>query len=197
MTDNGNSGMFSGEGLWGFILIFFILAIAGGAFSFGGNHGLTRTDLADSFNFNSIDNELRQIGNGIAQSNYSTSNELSHVAEAQAKCCCDMQKGLLENRYASERNTCNIINAVHADGEATRALINNNTVQDLRDRLEQSERRTMAAQFQLSQKAQTNNIVSELKPCARPAYITASPYAAYYPSNNGCGCGCGCGCGNF
>ena len=190
----GNDGIFGGEGMFGFILIFFILALAGGGFGnmFGGNNSVNRTDLADSFNFNSIDNELRQIGNGIAQSNFATSGEIRNLATAQAQCCCDTQKQLIENRYVGEKNTASVVNAIHADGEATRALINANTMQDLRDRLEQSQRETMAAQFQLSQVNQTSNIVNELKPCAKPAYITCSPYSAYYPSNTGCaGCGYG------
>lgn len=57
-------------------------------------------------------------------------------------------------------------------------------MQDLRDRLEQSEREKLAAQFQLSQQAQTANIVNELRPCAKPAYITCSPYVS---NCNGCG----------
>ena len=190
VTGGNSDGMFNGNGIWGFILIFFILALAGGGFGFGGNNNAaTQADIVNGFNFNTVDNELRQIGNGIAQSNYSLSNELSTFRMENARCCCDTQKQLLENRYLDERNTCNIINAVRADGEATRALINQNTMQELRDKLEQKEREKLATQFQLSQANQTSNIVNELRPCAKPAYITCSPYVS-----NGCG---GCICPQF
>ena len=192
VTSGNNGGMFSGNGVWGFILVFFILAIAGGGFGFG-NRGncATQADITNGFNFSTIDNNLRQNSNGIAQSNYSLSNELSTFRMENANCCCNTQKQIIENRYLDERNTCNIINAVHADGEATRALITQGTMQDLRDRLAESQRNTMVAQFQLSQINQTSNIVNDLRPCPKPSYITSSPYAVYYPipnCNNGCNC---------
>ncbi len=74
-------------------------------------------------------------------------------------------------------------NAIHAEGEATRALINANTMQELRDRLEAKDRELLTANFQLSQQAQTASIVGELRPCAKPAYITCSPYT----TANNCG----------
>ena len=52
-----------------------------------------------------------------------------------------------------------------------------------------------SAQFQLSQLSQTSNIVNQLMPVAKPAYITCSPYAAAFGTYNiGCGCNTGCGC---
>lgn len=70
-------------------------------------------------------------------------------------------------------------------------------MQDLRDRLEARDRELMTANFQLSQQAQSANIINELRPCSKPAYLTCSPYesnsfAAFNAYNNGCGCGCGC-----
>ena len=48
-----------------------------------------------------------------------------------------------------------------------------------------------SANFQISQQAQTNDIINNLMPVAKPAYITCSPYASAfgYPTNS-CGCGC-------
>lgn len=56
-----------------------------------------------------------------------------------------------------------------------------NTIQDLRDRLQDEK-------LANSQCAQNAYLVSQLQPVARPAYITASPYAA---QNVGCCSGCG------
>lgn len=99
-------------------------------------------------------------------------------------------------RYEAAKNTCDITTAIHAEGEATRALINANTMQDLRDRLEARDRELMTANFQLSQQAQTANLVDELRPCSRPAYITCSPYESannrFFGYGRDCGCGCGC-----
>ena len=57
--------------------------------------------------------------------------------------------------------------------------------QELRDRLADRDRELLTANFQLSQQAQSANIISTLQPTPKPAYITCSPYYAY---NNGCGC---------
>ena len=79
-------------------------------------------------------------------------------------------------RYEGAQNTCAITNAIHAEGEATRALINANTMQELRDKLEARDRDVMVRDFQLSQLSQTASLVGELRPIAKPAYITCSPY---------------------
>lgn len=90
-------------------------------------------------------------------------------------------------RYEGAQNTCAITNAIHAEGEATRALINANVMQELRDKLEARDRDILVRDFQLSQLAQTSSLIGELRPCAKPAYITCSPYT---PTSYGCGsCG--------
>ena len=50
-------------------------------------------------------------------------------------CCCDIKSMIMENRYLTERQSNSIINAVHAEGDATRALINANEMARLRDEL--------------------------------------------------------------
>ena len=54
--------------------------------------------------------------------------------------------------------------------------INANTIQELRDKLEARDRDIMVRDFQLSQLAQNQYLVNEIRPCAKPAYITCSPY---------------------
>lgn len=188
VTQGENSSGFGGGniGMLAFFL-FFLLAWGNGGFGLGGNSGtLTRADLTAGFNFNSVDNQLRSVGNGIAESTFAITNQLNAMQMQNANCCCETQKALIENRYDAERNACSIVDAIHKDGEATRALINANTMQDLRDRLEQSEREKLASQFQLSQQAQTANIVNELRPCAKPCYLTCSPYVSNTCNSYGC-----------
>ena len=43
-----------------------------------------------------------------------------------------------------------------------------------------------------TQQAQNATLINELRPCAKPAYITCSPYQASH--GFGCGNSCGCGC---
>ena len=106
---------------------------------------------------------------------------------AMKECCCETNRNIDAVRYENSKNTCEITTAIHNEGEQTRALIQANTIQNLRDRLEAKSQELQTANFQLSQQAQNATLINELRPCAKPAYITCSPYQA---RNFGCGCDC-------
>lgn len=119
----------------------------------------------------------------------------SQIAEnrfASQQCCCETNRNIDAVRAENYRNTCDITTAIHQEAEATRALINANTMQDLRDRLEARDRDLLSANFQLSQLSQTQSLVNELRPVSRPAYITCSPYQSAFGWNGNCGCGNSC-----
>lgn len=68
----------------------------------------------------------------------------SAVRDAQfaaQQCCCETNRNIDSVRYDAQKNTCDITTAIHAEGEATRALIQKNEMQNLRDRLQQMELR--------------------------------------------------------
>lgn len=109
---------------------------------------------------------------------------------ASQQCCCETQKAIAAVQAENYRNTCEITTALHAEGEATRALITQNTMQELRDRLADRDRDLQTANFHLSQQAQNATLISQLRPFPQPAYITASPYQSV---NGGC-CGYTNGC---
>lgn len=145
------------------------------------------------------------INSNIANSTYNTANNI-----------CNLRSEVLENRYANqlaesmtqrdillqttqlenqagmnalnnlakqEECCCRIENAIRADGEATRQLITQNTIQDLRDRLS-------AAKDVISDREQTDTLLSRLQPTPTPSYIVSSPYQSLInPNYNGCGCG--------
>lgn len=202
-NNDGMFGGFGGTGVWVFFL-FFLLAWGGNGFGFGGNAAtqgaITRAELYDGLNYNQLENGIRGIQNGLCDGFYAQNTTMlqgfnglnSAISEsrfAAQQCCCETNRNIDAVRYENAKNTCDIINAIHADGEATRAQMTQNTIQELRDQLQ-------AAQLQLGNVAQTQTLIDQLRPCARPAYITCSPYqAAGYPYNfNGCGCNNGCGC---
>lgn len=120
---------------------------------------------------------------------------------AQQSCCCETQKEIMQNRYdnalgnqSTQReimenryNTqlglqnlqarqdsccCDLKTAIHAEAEATRALITQNTVQELRDSLQ-------AAQLQLGNLSQTQTLLAAIDKVPQPAYITCSPYQSW------------------
>ena len=169
------------------------LALLGNGGIFGGGRNaelqgsITRSDLFEGFNNQDVNGQLRGIANGICDGFYAVNSGMKDgfygiqgaLAEnrfAQQNCCCETNRNIDAVRYEGAQNTCAITNAIHAEGEATRALINANTMQDLRDKLEARDRDILARDFQLSQLSQSAALLGELRPIAKPAYITCSPY---------------------
>lgn len=171
---------------------------------------ITRSDLFEGFNNQDVNGQLRGITNGLCDGFYAINNGLKDgfygtqagikdgfygiqgaLAEnrfAAQNCCCETNRNIDAVRYEGAQNTCAITKAIHAEGEATRALINSNVMQELRDKLEARDRDVLVRDFQLSQLAQSATLMNELRPCAKPAYITCSPYTP--ATNLGCGaCG--------
>ena len=144
---------------------------------------ITRSDLFEGFNNQDVNGQLRSITNGICDGFYATRQGITELGYGMKDCCCGINRNIDAVRYEGAQNTCAITNAIHAEGEATRALINANTMQELRDKLEARDRDILARDLQLSQLSQNAYLVNELRPCAKPAYITCSPYTTAF----GCG----------
>ena len=181
--------------MWNNPFIYLVwLAVLGGGGLFGNRtaelqNAVTRSDLFEGFNNQDVNGQLRGITNGICDGFYAINSGLKDgfygiqgaLAEnrfAQQNCCCETNRNIDAVRFEGAQNTCSITNAIHAEAEATRALINSNTMQALRDKLADKDRDILARDFQLSQLAQSATLVNELRPCAKPAYITCSPYTA-------------------
>lgn len=191
--NNDYDGFGNGGWIWIILLAFLFRGNWGG---YGGESPLVSEEFIkrDIFNTNqNVSNTACQTQRDVLENRYT--NQL---------CCCETQKEILQSRYdaALQAQTiqaqlasccCELKTAIHAEGEATRGLIQANTIQDLRDRLAERDRDLSAANFQISQVAQTNNIISTLQPTPRPAYVVQSPYVAY-GYGYGCGCNAGCGC---
>ena len=165
LTNRDNTG-FNFGGVGGLILILLFFLIFGGGF--GGGFFGNRNAAVE----NGISDLERDVLNGnattqraVMEANY---NNLISFKDAQyqlSQCCCNLEKTIM------------------AEGAATRALIENNTIQELRDRLN-------TANNALTVQTITNGVVTQLQPTPKPAYLTCSPYAAYAPFgvfNTGCG----------
>lgn len=207
LRDSGN-GIFGngGNDLW--ILFFFFLMAGGNGFGWGGNNGMNqvtndfmftnlRADMNAGFadvsrGLQDVTRNQQNIERGLCDIRLQQANDTNALGRQidqtrfdMQNCCCGIERDIDAVRYESKANTCDIINAIHADGEATRGLIVQNTIQELRDQLQ-------AAQLQLGNFSQTQNIVNQLKPCPVPAYITCSPYETRQSYGYGCG-----SCGNY
>ena len=196
---------YGGQGSWFWIVVLFLFMFGFGRNGWGNdanNGALTRAEMTDGFNNQSILNKLNGIENGLCQGFYAQNNtalqgfstignQIMQNQFAMKECCCETNRNIDAVRYENSKNTCEITTAIHNEGEHTRALIQANTIQNLRDRLEAKSQELQTANFQLSQQAQNATLINELRPCAKPAYITCSPYQA---RTFGCGCGCGSDC---
>ena len=200
-----------------FIYLVWLALLGGNGGLFGRNDrgdcatqgALTRSDMYEGFNNQDVNNQLRGITYGLSDGFYavntgmlngfngiqrdlcqgfnSVSSGINNLGYQMSNCCCETNRNIDAVRYEAAQNTCQITNAIHQEGEATRALINANTVQELRDRLEARDRDILSRDFQLSQLNQNATLINAIKPCPIPAYITCSPYA----TNNCSPCCCG------
>ena len=210
----GYDGMgYGGSWIW-IILLFAIFGWGGNGFGYGNRgNAVTQLELQAGFDNQSVLRKLDGITQGLCDGFYAVNtnnlqmqNQLQRdlcqgfasvnagISEnrfAAQQCCCETNRNIDAIRYENAKNTCEIVRAIEKDGDATRALINANTMQALRDKIVAKDQELQTANFQLSQQAQSANLIEALRPCAKPAYITCSPYFA-----NGI-YGYGCGCGNF
>lgn len=199
------------------IVLFALMGGWGNGFGrgYGNGPGLTQVEMQQGFDTQSVLRKLDGIQNGLCDGFYAQNTTMlqgfngvqrdlcqgfanvnAGIAEnryAAQQCCCETNRNIDAVRYENAQNTCSIVNAVREQGELTRALINNNTMQNLRDKLADKDRDLQSANFQLSQLSQTANIVGTLRPFPQPAYITASPYTSANVVY-GCGCNNGCAC---
>lgn len=119
----------------------------------------------------------------ILQSDFHNQAGFNALASQLASCCCDIERG--QDSIKSELNQA--VNALLVAGDKNTDRIINYLTQNEMDRLRTE---LQSAQFQLSQLSQTSNIVNQLMPVAKPAYLTCSPYASSFGIglNNSCGC---------
>ena len=144
-----------GGGAWWIIILFlFMFRMGGGGWGWGnrGNDALTRAEMQQGFDTQEITRKLDGINYGICDGFYAQNTTMlngfagvtSAVRDAQfaaQQCCCETNRNIDSVRYDAQKNTCDITTAIHAEGEATRALIQKNEMQNLRDRLQQMELR--------------------------------------------------------
>lgn len=166
---------------------------------------LTRSDMAEGFMNAQVQDGIRGIQNGLCDGFYAMNTGMlngfngvqrdlcvgfnginQNINQARfdtQSCCCETNRNIDAVRYEASRNTCDIVNAIRTDGEATRALINQNTMQELRDKLAEKDRDVLIRDFQLSQQSQNATLINTLRPFPQPAYVTCSPYTS---THNNC-----------
>lgn len=141
------------------------------------------------------------MANGFAQAELSRSTQqaalmqqLNAMQMQAANCCCENRAAIAQVRYDMAAQACDTRNTVQ---NATRDIIdaNNQNSRAILDFLTQSKLSDLQTENQnlklaASQAAQNNYLISQLRPCPAPAYITCNPWAG--SGYGGCGSGCNC-----
>lgn len=208
VTDGNHTGYGYGDcmggGYWIWIILLFFLYGNNGF----GNRGYG-AELQQGFDNQSVMRKLDGITNGLSDGFYAMNTNFlqgqnqmardlcqgfaavnSGISEnrfTSQQCCCETNRNIDAVRYENAKNTCEIVRAIEKDGQETRALINANVTQALRDKIVEKDQQLQTANFQLSQQAQTAGLVHTLRPFPQPAYVTSNPYQGINT----------CGCGNF
>ena len=174
-----------GNGAW-WIIILFLFMIMGGGGLWGNRQSdygqyataASQQEILYGQQFQGLNSALQRISDGICNSTYALNNSITgegrNMQMQLADCCCKTQTAIANLAAQTERQTCAITTAVHAEAEKDRALRQADTIQQLRDQIS-------ALQLGQSQCAQNAYLVNALRPYPVPAY-------------NPCGCQCG---GNF
>lgn len=117
------------------------------------------------------------------QTNYNNQAGFNAVSTAIATNACDIERGQDDIKYLMAQNQSQTLVSIDKLGDRLIDYMNQKEMDDLRTELQN-------AKFQISQSAQTEQLLNQLQPISRPAYITASPYQSLnYNAVNGCGCG--------
>ncbi len=207
--NRSNDGFGDGNGWW---LILFLLICGWGGYGFGGGFGgyggggfnspagqgfATRSDIDAALSTQGIESGIQNISTQLC-------NGFNTLGSQMANCCCDLKQGQGEINYNMAAQTNILQNTVN---NGFRDVIENQTagVQRIidtitQDKIQSLQTELQSAQLQLSNQAQTTNIINALRPTPTPSYPVMSPYTSIInPTGftfgvNGCGCNTGCGC---
>ena len=150
----------------------------------------TTNDVASGFSTSTImstqrDNQLA-IQGGFANVQQTLCQGFNGINQAISDCCCQTQRAIDNVNFNMQKNTCDIQRSIDCVGDR---IINYMTQQELANLRDQ----VQTYKFRESQSAQNAYLVDQLRPTARPAYITCSPFETAYGWNRG-GNGCNSGC---
>lgn len=141
---------------------------------------------------NGFSGVTQAVTNGFYSSELSRCNQQAalmqqlNAMQMQAQeCCCENRAAIAQVRYDMSTQACDTRNTVQ---NATRDIIDNanSNSKAILDFLVNSKMQDLQTENQnlklaASQAAQNNYLVSQLRPCPTPAYITCNPWASSAP----------------
>ena len=159
-----NDGCWGGGGAWWIIILFLFVFMGGGLWGNNrqGDYGqyataATQQEILYGQQFGQINDRLTNLGNGICSLGYDMQGNIGQLGKEIAlgqsgltqtvmgigndlsrplgDCCCENRLAVANLGAQMDRQTCDITTAIKAEGAATRALLQENTIQALRDQI--------------------------------------------------------------
>lgn len=187
-----------------------------GGYGFGGGYGgggfnspagqgfATRSDIDAALATQGIESGITGIGTQLCNGFAGVNSAIANLGYQNQQCCCDLKQAIGDVNYnmAAQTNILqNTVNngfrdVIEAQNAGTQRIIDTIT----QDKIQSLQTELQSAQLQLSNQAQTTNIINALRPTPTPSYPVMSPYTSIInPTGftfgaNGCGCNTGCGC---
>lgn len=200
-NNNGGWGNGWNDGWW---IILLLLCGGWGNGNWSGNGGnqmigyelgraATTNDVASGFSTSAIMGNINDImltqQAGFANVQQTLCQGFSGINQAIGDCCCQTQRAIDNVNYNMARNTCDIQRSIDGVGDRIINFMTQQELANLRDQVQ-------TYKFRESQSAQNAYLVDQLRPTARPAYITCSPFDTLFGyGHNGYNSGnCNC-CG--
>ena len=199
-------GFGGGGALW---VILFMAMFAGGGFGFNGGMRdvASKSDVYASQQFeqiqSSINNIVQQMGQNmfnIAQLNQNTNDRISNMNASinqqfgdlkleSYKGDCETQKLVEQTRYELARQLCEGLGQVNANivaqAQGVKDMFCQQTIQDLRDKLEEHRTSSAAKQVEqntaISQLMQNQYLINILRPATVPAIVVGTQTASNQP----------------
>lgn len=212
-TGRNNDG-WGGDGCW-WIILFLIFGMFGwGGFGngWGGNGGganspgfqgwATRADIDAALATQGIENGIQNISTQLCNGFAGVNSNIANLGYQLQDCCCQTQRAVDGVNYNMAMQTNTIQQAlcsgfrdvIDSQNAGTQRIIDTIT----QDKIQSLQTELQSAQLQLSNAAQTTNIINALRPTPTPSYPVMSPYTSIInPTGftfgvNGCGCNTGC-----
>ena len=213
--NRNNDGFGDGNGWW--IILFLLFGMFGwDGYGFGGGYGgggfnspagqgfATRSDIDAALATQGIESGITGIGTQLCNGFAGVNSAIANLGYQNQQCCCDLKQAIGDVNYnmAAQTNILqNTVNngfrdVIEAQNAGTQRIIDTIT----QDKIQSLQTELQSAQLQLSNQAQTTNIINALRPTPTPSYPVMSPYTSIInPTGftfgvNGCGCNTGCGC---
>ena len=155
---------FNGNSAWVLILLFLII-FGGNGNGYGRGNDAVNNEILSGQKFQGLDNKIDRIGGGIADSSFAIVNSIKDGNATVAGRVIDEGRAL---QTQISQGFCSTKEAIHAEGEATRALIQQNKIDAMQSRI--------------------NNLEMQNAMCGVVRYPQATTYSS--GTNPFCGCSC-------